>query len=271
MTMAETLARRENVVAKVPALAMANRFSRYAPEAEQPVRAVQVTQNTVLEALKMAWRECDGRNSNGYWLHHSDYVIIKKTIKPLKCSAEDIAKFSVALTEFQDEKDFDSKAGFFLSALINNCKEDKFVIPTSQFSVPLFYLGYKNKKSITVEGFGGNYLGRRMADGIIIVNGNAGWCTGQNMAGGHIRINGHVADSVGAEMKAGTIRVNGNAGFDAGHWMRGGTVVVHGSAGDDVGKWMAGGSLHINEGGIRISTRFRSGKIFHKGVLIVDK
>ncbi|NYZ74491.1 hypothetical protein H0O00_05080 [Candidatus Micrarchaeota archaeon] len=250
--MAGAIARREIVVPKIPALAMANRFSRYKPETERAVRKVEVVEDKTLKKMKDAWKSC------GYVYSDKYYPEMLETVKKLEYSAKDVEKFSIALAEFRGERasahefgivlGFVHKAGFFLSALMNNCKDSEFVVHTNHLAKPIIYLGYRNTKNIIVNGNVGDYLGEYMEGGTITVEGTAG-------------------DRVGCSMEGGTIIVKGNAGDEVGYAMEGGTITVKGNAGDDVGERMNGGEIHLN-GGYNGRAGFKHGKIFHKGKLI---
>ncbi|NYZ73919.1 hypothetical protein H0O00_02140 [Candidatus Micrarchaeota archaeon] len=226
-----SVARREIVVPKAPVLAMANRFGKYKPETEKAVRKVDVKEDETLKKMKTAWKACS-------YTHNStmDYArmfkILKKILKKVKYTAKDVENFSIAIAEFQEETDFGGKAGFFLSALMNKCKDRQFAIHTNHLAGFIHYLGYKNTKNITVDGNAGV---------------NVGW-----------------------RMKCGTITVNGNARSHVGEGMEDGSIIVEGDAGRSNGWDMKGGEIHFNGdyNGIGFNV---DGKIFHKGKLIIGR
>jgi hypothetical protein len=216
-----------------PVLAMANRFSRYKPEEEKAVRKVEVVENETLKKMKEAWNACSYTSYPYDRNPDREYAKMLEVVKKSEYSAKDIENFTLALAEFQEENRFSGKAGVFLSALINNCKDSELVIRTVHLAKSINFLGYKNTKKITVKG-------------------NAGADVGHNMQGG-------------------TITVEGNAGSHVGYDMEGGTITVNEDAGGWVGHWMNGGEIRI-EGKIEsISNSVEHGKIYHKGKLIVDK
>ncbi|NYZ74129.1 hypothetical protein H0O00_03225 [Candidatus Micrarchaeota archaeon] len=255
------------VVPDAPALAMANRFGRYKPEEEKPVRKVEVVKDETLKKMKKAWKSFRyTRLRSG-----DSYLNALASIERLEYSASDIKNFSIAIAEFQDEKDFSEKAGFFLSALINNGKDQDYIIHTKHLAVPLDSIGCENTKNITVEGNAGDNAGDGMRGGIITVNGNAHYGAGNSMIGGTITVNGDAGEHVGIWMIGGAIVANKNAGDNVGYEMRGGVITVMGDASCDVGYRMEGGRIYVwgEIGGI--SHERKHGKIYHKGKLIVDK
>ena len=211
-------------------VAVSGRFGKYRPEEERDVRKVAVEKDQVLEQLKAAWKryDCDVCK----FLPKELYQIALKQVKGLVYSAKDVEKFSLALAEFQDEEWFSLKAGYFLSALINNGRESEYTIHTRHLGQKIDELGHGNTKNITV--------------------------------------NGDVGRTVGHEMKGGTIHVEGDMDGNAGWAMEGGTIILEGNAGPAVRWLMAGGEIHLNGGYKSISKDPDGGKIYHKGKLIWD-
>lgn len=162
-----------------------SKFGGYRPQAEQPVKALAVNTNTVVETFKAAWSRCDP---------DADYEHYAARLRPSSTnrgySAKDIEEFSLALFEFQNETGFSKKAGLFLSALANNCRDDKVVIQTFHLGIAIDYLGYYNTKEIIVADDAGDFVGTAMKGGTLIVKGNAGKCVGLLMEGGEIHIHG---------------------------------------------------------------------------------
>ena len=253
------------IVPDAPAMAMAKGFGGYGPESEKPVRKVQVAEDEALKRLKEAWTAYQYKVPNNA-PEHKQYENALSVVNGLQCSAADIEKFSIVLAEFQCEEYFNRKAGKFLSALMNNGKEDAFVIHTNHLNEHIYWLGYMNTKNITVEGDVGRDVGAYMKSGEIRVGGNADHSVGFQMEGGSITIEGNAGDWIGEDMKGGSITVNGNAGD-----LVGGSVTVHGEIGEDISHEMKGGKIHLNGEYAGISDNIEHGKIYHKGVLIVDK
>ncbi|NYZ74268.1 hypothetical protein H0O00_03935 [Candidatus Micrarchaeota archaeon] len=290
--------------ANAPALAMANRFSRYKPEEEKAVRKVEVVEDETLKKIKEAWKACNYDFDSAH-----TYAKMLEAVKKLEYSAKDVENFSIALAEFQDEEMFPDKAGLFFTVLINYGKDSDYVIHTAHLAEPIDYLGYYNTKNITVKGNTRYRVGYGMKGGTIAVEGNAGQFVGETMKCGIITVGGNADDNVGEMMEGGTIRVNGNAGKLVGWFMRSsvitvegnvgdkvgycmsdghitvggnadhevgasmgsGTITVGGNVGDNTGYKMVGGEIHLNGGYGGISEGIIHGKIFHKGKLIVDK
>ena len=244
-------AARRRIICVPPVVALGSKFDKYKPEEEKDVRKQEVTLDPVLEQLLKAWHRyrMPTAEPDRYYAALMDLHILKKT----KYSAKDVERFSLLLGEYQNEANFPEKAGLFLSALINRGKDRTYVIHTRHLTMPPEQLGFMNKKNIIVEGDVGDAVGHVMAGGTITVNGNAG-------------------DSVGEGMGPGTITVNGNAGWGIGESMEGGTITVNGDGGDSIGLHMTDGEIYVagNLGKLDING-IESGKIYHKGKLIVDK
>lgn len=214
----------------VPACLADKRFGRYKREKYKSVRRVDVREDEVLTQLIHVFRKFK------FYVNtapiHLSYSYALDLLKDLTYSATDVENFSIALAEFQDEKNFGFKAGVFLSELINNGQDSDFVIHTTHLSSSIDFLGYKNTKNIIVDGKIGDCIGYEMHRGLITVNGNAD-------------------DLVGWKTEKGIIIVNGNIG-------------------GLVGERMDEGEIHI-EGTFVSLGNIRGGRVYHKGELIVDK
>ncbi len=229
-------------------LAASGRFGAFKSESEQRVRKHEVESNHAVESMREAWLRCTpGPKEIG-----ARYEIFLDGIKDLEYSAGDVGSFSILLSEFRDDGFFRTSAGLFLSALINNCKDDGFTIHTAHFTEPIFFIGYRNTKDMTVDGDAESTLG-------------------ENMLGGSIIVEGAAKNMVGELMEEGSIIVKGDAGEHVGINMKGGVITVEGNAKKAAGWQMTGGEIRI-EGDIEsIAKNLIHGKIFHKGRLIVDK
>jgi hypothetical protein len=228
-----------------PALAASSAFRKYTPETEHAIRVPVVKTNRTLEKMKRIWRRS---------IHDGglNVVAMGVGIEKLRYSAKDVEAFSMMLAEFQGQKGFSDNAGFFLSELINGCKEDEVVIHTAHLTEKIDNLGYCNTRHITVKG-------------------NAGWKAGFNMEGGTIIIEGDAGGEVGLLMEAGSIIVKGNAGVWVGQKMKGGIIIVEGNSGEHVGYQMRGGEIHIVGDDYEIAGDIWCGKIFHGDELLIDK
>jgi len=254
-----------------PALAVSKRFGRFKDEGEHAVRAPDVKRN---EALENAWKKFAKeakKNTDSAYFNSENYRLALSLLEGISYSAQDVEKFSIACIQFQDENQFCSNAGLFLSALINNCKDDDFVINTRHLTETIWYLGYQNTKNIIVSGDIGAYLGFDMKYGTITVEGDAGGYVGQLMEGGSIFVKGSAGNSVGASMKNGRITVGGDVSHQLGWAMEGGTIEVNGNASVNVGGYMKGGEIHIYGTLVSLDSEVRSGKIYHKGKLVFPK
>ncbi|MCK8517970.1 formylmethanofuran dehydrogenase subunit C [Methanoculleus sp. 7T] len=117
------------------------------------------------------------------------------------------------------------------------------------------------------------YIGMKMTDGEVVVNGNADMYVGAWMQGGKITVNGNVDAFAGTGMKGGDLIINGNAGnylgaAYRGDWrgMAGGKIVVKGNAGSDIGTFMNGGEIVIGgDVDVHVATHAEGGKIVIKG------
>ncbi|MDD5171991.1 MAG: hypothetical protein PHF60_03055 [Candidatus ainarchaeum sp.] len=247
------------------ALAIAKGFRGYGPEKESGLRETVVKEDEMLRQLKTVWETCNYKGEV-----HTDYAAMCEAVKELGYSAKDVERFSIVLVEFQDEHNFYYKAGVFLSALVNSCREDDLIIHTSHLTRHIDHLGYQNMKNITIEGDAGNIMGG-LGRGSIILNGNAGNYAGLNLLGGSIIVKGNVGEHVGNDMKSGSITVKGNAGDSMAGNMRGGIITVEGNAGKSVGWEMTDGEIHLNGDYGGVSDYIVHGKIFHKGKLIFGK
>src|SRR5208283_3941748 len=153
---------------ETPALAASSAFGKYRPETEQGIRTPsEVKTDKVIENMKKIWKRCakeEGLNvaGMGAWIHR------------LRYTPTDIEAFSIAIAEYQYQKDFSDHMGFFLSSLINNCKGNEVTIHTAHLTERIDNLGFRNTKDITVKGNSGRKVGYGMKGGTITVEGNAG-------------------------------------------------------------------------------------------------
>jgi hypothetical protein len=244
MSRAGAKARGRGTVHDASATDMANRFQRYAPETERTIRKVEVIEGEMLKRLKGVWEATEvmeePTEAGGY--RRTDlpgyYEKVGRAIKQLECSSKDVELFSLTMQEFRNEENFDIKSGMFLSALINKGKDEEYIVHTGD--IPICYLGYRNTKRMIVDGDVGDCLGNRMRSGSITVDGDVG--LNPNGTGG----------MVGASMGGGSITMNGDARAQVGYEMK-------------------GGEIHLNGDFEGIGNMIFHGKIYHKGVLIVDK
>src|SRR3989338_2152937 len=217
-------------------------FRRYHREQRQEVRKADVKEDKALAQLKEAWKEFNCRKRRAIV---DEYEVAVSIVSSINYSSVDVGKFSIALTEFQEEKDFFSKAGLFLSALINNGKDASYTITTRHLEKPIKYLGFRNTKNITIIGDVGADAAYKMESGVMVINGNTGGGTGYEMQGGSLEINGNAGMRLGTKMKDGTISVKKDVRAAAGLLMQGGAIVINGNANDHLGGLMEGGNIVV--------------------------
>jgi hypothetical protein len=280
----------------VPAMTIRGRFRGYKPEAEKASRKAEVKENEALTQLKAVWKDWQyhvGEGVDGNYRYISRIVESSQIVENLQYTEKDVEDFSIIVAEFQDDYLFSVKAGIFLSALINYGDGKDFVIQSRHLMAPPDYLGYllghENEKNVIVDGDIGNGVGLGMICGSIIVKGNADSSVGMEMKSGSIIVSGDVGHLIGSSMKGGSIVVGGNAGgigdrisggditvngdigIRVGYWMKGGSITVKGNVGRDVGEIMTGGTINLEGNYESLSDRFRSGRIYHKGILIAGE
>jgi formylmethanofuran dehydrogenase subunit C len=289
-----------------PALAAANRFKGFKPEIEHATREAVPTEDEKLKAIIYGWKKFK-EMTNHYGVFENPVRFVE--LYAGKITAEDIARFSIAMGGLQHEKDFGKFMGYYLNALVERGDGNVFTIYTDHIGDRLHKLGWNNTRriivhgdagedagycmdsgGILVKGNAGESIGTAMKGGAIIVDGNAGKHAASWMHGGYLVINGNAAGYPGACMQNGSILIKGNAGDCAGDQMKNGSIVIEGDAEDNAGWQMEGGSLTIKgNAGVRFGCRMKGGeihidgdfmglsddiehgKIFHKGKLIVDK
>lgn len=122
--------------------------------------------------------------------------------------------------------------------------------------------------AIRIEGPVGRHLGSEMRGGAIYASGDAGDWAGGEMSGGLIHIRGAAGNLIGAAyrgsrrgMTGGTLLVHGSVGNEVGHSMRRGLIAV-GGCGDFAGiNMIAGTILVFGEAGFRTGAGMRRGTI----------
>ncbi len=140
------------------------------------------------------------------------------------------------------------------------------------------YVGYKMSEGrIIIEGEAGCFLGYKMKGGMMIVRGNADSWLGSKMKDGIIEVFGNAGDHLGSKlpgekpgkgMSGGEIIVHGSAGSYIGEGMSGGRIIVEGSSGIMPGYSMIGGSIFIRGGCNGLpGARMVKGKIVIGGVV----
>lgn len=128
--------------------------------------------------------------------------------------AKEIEKFAMLLEEQQYNKEHALCSGLFLSALMNNSPDEKFVLRLGTLATPLEGVGFYNTgKIISVFGNLGRLSAYRMsATGQMHVNGDCGDETGEFLSGDSIlSVSGNCGNSSGLQMSGNsTMIVQGN-------------------------------------------------------------
>jgi formylmethanofuran dehydrogenase subunit C len=123
-------------------------------------------------------------------------------------------------------------AGIYLSALINNAKEETIQFRLDELNRAFHFLGY------------------RLPEGkSLMLKGNAG-------------------DFIGAGLSGGRLTVEGSTGNWAGAGMMDGELTLSGNSGQKTGAWMSGGQIHIEGHIVGIGKTLHGGRIYHRGNLI---
>lgn len=229
--------------AKNKCLCAQKRFEGFKSETEKASHKPVVKDNPVQAALKKAWNAWKFPKESGSFEAKSYYnLLVNNTsiLQALAITAKDVAAFSIYLSGLKAEDndlEFGSKAGIFLSAIIHLSPEKKFnLYLTAMDSHPRF-LGYRNSKIILVKGDVGESLGEEMSSGMITVEGNCSHFLGAGMSGGKIHIKGNSGDTTGLSMEGGEIHVDGwISGFEdniiGGRIYQGGALLVEGDDSD---------------------------------------
>jgi hypothetical protein len=283
----ERVDKEKKVPKDVRQTAASKRFGVYKSESEKAVRRAAVERDGVMEELKKIFTDYKMPTlesyAGGVTGHHHEpdgeafYEKIRHFTALKDRTAEEVERFSILLLELQGEEDFGRKAGMMLSAMINMGNDRHYRIHTIALDRPLYHLGFKNRKAITVFGDAGYSAGHKMEAGVIAVTGCAKGHAGNSMSGGTIVIEKDGGDTVGAGMNGGEVIVQGDARQGVGVAMTGGCIRIRGSVirmgGSEVlGLGMRGGEIHV-DGDCEIANAglIGAGKIYHRGKLIVDK
>ena len=178
-------------------------FRGYKPEKVQTTRKIDIKTDVHLEHLKDAFRKHHGHDTEGYYNNATSLLT-------MNYSAADVEKFCLSLADLNRNFYKGFALGPFLSALVNNGRDNDYRLCISHIDLWIDYLGFRNRKKVTIEGNVGHALGELMERGIIIVNGNAGDGVGYMMSDGVIIVNGNAGTNVGSNISGGKIHINGN-------------------------------------------------------------
>jgi len=210
-------------------LTVGKRFEDLDSEDFEREESLEVKMNPVvkemLEGFEKGIEEINGLHYEKRSSSLEAYKIFEQHI-PATYTANDITLCSIAINKYQNKEQFNKRAGLYLSALINHCKEKDITLQTP---TPLSFLGYQNNgKNITIIGDTGFRTGFFMNSGTITVHGNARDETGACLKGGVLNVQGDTGDYTGMYMNVGTINVAGKTGKATGYDMGSGTINVGG-------------------------------------------
>jgi len=99
-----------------------------------------------------------------------------------------------------------------------------------------------------------DFIGHKMSNGSITIEGNCGDFLGANMQSGNIICQGNAGDRVGDCMRRGLILIDGNAGNYCGSRMIAGTIGVFGKTGNYIGFAMKRGTILLNNPAVSLHT-----------------
>ncbi len=163
-----------------------------------------------------------------------EYDVAKGIIRALRpeYSQNTLTHFCIDILPFE-KNEFFNETGIFLSAFIKlACEktgEKEYFLDISLFTTLLDFIGMENRADLTLDGNVGNYLGKNMQEGKIVVKGNTEECAGEHVYDGEIIIHGNAKSNLGHTLCGGTIRVKGDAGIDVGLDMCAGEIYLDGT------------------------------------------
>ena len=280
-----------------PATDARRKFRGYKREEPKIVRAAKVKEKRIFAELRSVWEQINRPlfQDEGEGGAIERYDRASAVFSRLDYEVHDIGTCLMLMSSEFDDRDIrTANKGILLSALVNSCKDDSPLI-IENWHGEMGYVGFRNRKTMIVNGSLGEYCGNRMEEGLLHVKGDTPYGElGSLLKGGKIIVEGNVlnaldADCIGGKMRGGEIIVRGDAFGDIGPQMEGGKIEIFGTVtrwfvGEKenvIGVGMKGGEIHLHGeilpwydkeavyGDIRTSVIH--GKIFHKGRLIVDK
>ncbi len=217
---------------------------------------IQVVRNPVIDNLFDKYEQ---------WLsEQKGYDHAVELIKKTKYTSKDIREFSMLIKKYECNELF-SSSGFFLSALINQCRNKYFEIITGHLTKEIDWIGFFNIKHVVVIGSVGEASCAYMKKGEVNIEGNANDFLGEGAHGGICHVKGDAGYSTGLILDGGTIIVNGNTGDGAGFGMQSGKMTINGNAGLMTGTGSAGGEIYVGGRIQGIARKDSRCKIFRRG------
>ncbi len=177
-------------------------FGRYRPEHEGALREISVKESRVVAELQRRFSEAFRHDVARFT---DNYELAKDAIAGLAYTPKDVAGFALSIAALPYERHLNSKAGWFLSALINKGEHKRYLLALPFLEEPVAYFAFQNLKNVLVTGDVGADCAREMAGGRLIIGGDAG-------------------NGLGALMTAGKVIVKGSAGKYAGERLYGGEL-----------------------------------------------
>ncbi len=226
-----------------------NPFAKLEPTVERDVLGENITADRRLERTVTAWES---------FLKHTQMSLDSSGrlarnqadayVEGIDCTNEELGRFILTLTNYQEQQLFGLRAGEFISALVNTGSEPGYSISVRHLQSSIGFLGMLNTKNLMVEGN---------------ISGNAAL----EMLGGTFRIKGNVGAQVGHLATGGIIIVEGDAEYEAGRYLNGATLIVKGNCLGSIGDRMQSGTIKM-EGEYGKLGHVCGGQIYHKGKLI---
>jgi hypothetical protein len=240
------------------------RFGKYKGETEKAVRTADVNENHALSLLRKIWETHDVKGNH----IKMEYDKVHALLQGIGISADDVKQFSVMLMDLMEDKRFPTKAGVFLSAMINLMEEDSVEIDVRHLEGKVNYLGMRNKKNVTIFGDLGSCAFELMESGTVLINGDVRRGLGYWMKNGEIIVEGNVRRECGAMMRGGRITVRGDTSGVIGRSMVGGVLIFEGRLLARVG-YMKGGEIrsHIDYP----SGTLGEGKVYYREKLLANR
>jgi formylmethanofuran dehydrogenase subunit C len=258
---------------KQPRTAFDSRLFRgFKTETEAPERKAIKPKNTkTIAHILELWNEI---RISRYGTHDEDiYRNISKKLKSRDYGAEEVERFCIRLIELKDSYDdpnlFNRVAGLFISALVNNGRDEEYTLQLNHLDKPLDHIGHYNEKRIKIDGNAGWACGLFMKNGRIEVFGDAGGGVGGHMENGEIIIHGNVdgkeIGEVGGYMTNGRIVIDGKVNGKIGEMMKSGQITIKGKVFGKVGELMQGGTIQIGKDVIG-----NVGKSLNRGTITIE-
>jgi hypothetical protein len=210
-------------------LSASKRFGRYGTESEKRSRAADIARDETIERLLAEWNsivmdEGFDRSCSEAQLD-SCYNRICASVLDIDLSDEGMSKFLLALRAFEEEAEFPSKAGLFLSALANRNAGTPYSLDLRDLPL-LRYLGFRNRNSLLLAiADTCSDLAREAKCGKVVFYGSS-FSAGCFMTGGELEIFGSNGSFLGAGNMGGKISIYGRAGELIGDMMKSGEIHV---------------------------------------------